>query len=95
MADTPGKSRAKKLQEDSLSEVVDDPIIRITVILDNAHEIHLTRPESVVRGLVDPDVPDCFIQIPCELPSVKHRLIHTSRVKELLIHDEVRFKLPG
>ena len=89
------KSRAKKLQEDSQQKETVERDIRITIRLDSGFEYHLVRPENVVRGILDPDVPDCFIQVPCSLQSVIGRYIHTSRIKELDVHDEVRFKIPG
>lgn len=93
-----GRSRAKKLLEDSQKDIQpseNERMIRITVRLDTGFEYSLVKSEAVVRGILDPDVPDCFIEVPCSVLGVVGRYIHTSRIKEIDVHDEVRFKLPG
>src|SRR5579859_6751603 len=48
----------------------------------NGFEYHLDLPRSAVEALIDPDVPDAFIEVPCSLQSMR-RFLHTSEIKEV------------
>lgn len=91
------KSRARKMQEASV-QVTEEQRIRLTVIDDKGFEYHLNPHESVVRDILDPDVPDVFIEVPIE-PSlqghVKHTYLHTSRIAKLHQHDEFSVEAPA
>lgn len=54
----------------------------MTLRTDNSFEHHLLLPRSVVEGILDPDTPDAFIEVPCQLNGMK-RFLHTSYVKEI------------
>lgn len=87
----PEKSRAKKMFETSAQQS-QERRVRITVIDSKAFEYHLTPYESVARGILDPDVPDTFIEVPTEpnlKGSVAHTYLHTSQIAKLYLHDEL------
>lgn len=85
------KSKAKKMQEASQA-VEEERRVRVTVIDDKAFEYHLTPYESVVKGILDPDTPDTFIEVPVAphlRGTVLHDFMHTSRIAHLWLHDEL------
>lgn len=87
----PAKSKAKALQEASQQEA-DERRVRFMIVDDNAAEYHMEKPESVVRGILDPETPDAFIEVPIEprmQASIKHHYLHTSRIAHLYLHDEL------
>ena len=92
-----GKSKAKVMQEISASESKERRI-RMTVIDQKATEYHLNPYESVVKGILDPDVPDAFIEVPIEpmlKSSVVHAYLHTSQIAKLYVHDELSQETGG
>jgi outer membrane translocation and assembly module TamA len=64
--------------------------IRLTAQTDVGYEYHLTMPESAVKDLIDPDVADAYIEVPVpnDVKNVRHRYVHTSRFKQIDVHDE-------
>ena len=91
MAVIPEKSRAKKIQEASATPS-EERRVRMTVVDDKAYEYHLNPYESVARGIIDPDTPDVFIEVPIDprlKESVLHAYLHTSRIARLYLHDEL------
>ncbi len=93
----PEKSRAKKMLETS-AQKSEERRVRITVIDSKAFEYHLTPYESVARGILDPDVPDTFIEVPTEAHlkgSVAHTYLHTSQIAKLYLHDELSIEETG
>lgn len=91
------KSAAKKLQEktEQSPEPKQEQIINITITTDNGFEYHMSKPESVVRDIISPDVPDCLIEVPIPAHmrnSVKYRFLHTNRIATLDVHNEMSFK---
>ena len=85
-----GKSKARIMQETSASESKERRI-RMTVIDNKATEYHLNPYESVAKSILDPDVPDAFIEVPIEpllKSSVVHAYLHTSQIAKLYVHDE-------
>lgn len=92
----PTKSKAKAMQEASQQET-EERRVRITVIDTKAYEYHLTPYESVARGILDPDTPDAFIEVPVEphlQGVVVHAYLHTSQVAKLYLHDELSPEQP-
>ena len=86
------KSKARKMLETSADDTHQERQVRITIIDDKALEYHLTPYESVLRGILDPDVPDTFIEVPIEphlQGVVKHAYLHTSRIAKFYLHDEL------
>lgn len=100
-ASLPQKSRAKLMQQKAEKPSKNDPMVNITVILDNGYKEHLTLPESVVLGILDPDVPDAFLELkPQAAPGgtphpQERRFIHTSRFREVITHSEIRRAMGG
>lgn len=87
----PTKSKARQMQEASQAEV-QERRIRVTIIDTKAYEYHLNPYESVVRGILDPDTPDAFIEVPIDPTlrgSVVHAFLHTSQVAKFYLHDEL------
>ena len=85
------KSRARVMLETSQAKS-EERRVRITIIDRSAFEYHLTPYESVARGMLDPDVPDTFIEVPTEphlKGSVAHTYLHTSQIAKLYLHDEL------
>jgi len=86
------KSRGKQLQEAS-QQKSDERLIRFMITDDRNFEYHLVKPESVVKGIIDADIPDVFLEVdvPAHLKtSVKHRYLHTSRIAILDVFDELQ-----
>ena len=87
----PAKSKAKAAQETSQQDS-QERIVRMTIIDRSAYEYHLTPYESVARAILDPDVPDLFIEVPIE-PNLRgvvvHSYLHTSQIAKLYLHDEL------
>ncbi len=93
----PEKSKAKAIHEASKQQS-DERKIRVTIIDDKAFEYHLTPYESVLKGILDPDVPDVFIEVPVEpnlRGSVVHTFLHTSRIAKFYVHDELSTEETG
>lgn len=66
--------------------------IRFMITTDTGVEYHMEKPESVVVGILDPDVSDAFIEVPIPANlqmAVKHRYLHTTRIGILDLHDEL------
>lgn len=86
---------AKQMQQTSVEPPPpqEEANIRITARTDVGYEYHLTFPASVVRDILDPDVGDAYLEIPIppdmKNSGVKHRYLHTTRIAELDIHDEL------
>ena len=55
----------------------------VALRLDNTYEYHLELPRSAVESLIDPDVDDCFIEVPCAIHRMT-RYLHTSHIKEIV-----------
>ena len=91
------KSKARQMLDASQAKT-EERIVRITIIDRSAYEYHLTPYESVARGILDPDVPDTFIEVPTE-PHLKgvvaHTYLHTSQIAKLYLHDELTPDAPA
>ncbi len=86
------KSKVKRIFETSQDSAHQERQVRVTIIDDKAFEYHLQPYESVLKGILDPDVPDTFIEVPVEphlQGVVKHAYLHTSRITKLYLHDEL------
>jgi hypothetical protein len=96
MAAPNNKSRAKRMQEAS-EQISTERQLRMTLVDDKSYEYHLTPYESVVRAILDPDVPDVFIEVPVPdqlKGSVLHAYLHTSRIARFYLHDELTEETP-
>lgn len=91
------KSRARRMQEAAAlatekTEEVQESIIRITIRTATGYEYHLDKPESVVRDIINPEVPDALIEVPIPKGvNIRHRFIHTNQIAELDVHDKMEF----
>lgn len=54
----------------------------VTARLENGYEYHLDLVRSVIDGILDPDIADVFIEIPCAVPNTR-RFLYTSMIKEI------------
>lgn len=93
----PAKSKAKVLLETSQQESRERNV-RFMITTDTGVEYHMEKPESVVLGILDPDVPDTFIEVPVPANlkmAVKHRYLHTTRIGILDLHDELTPDAPA
>lgn len=85
------KSRARQMQEAS-EQSGEERKLRMTLVDDKGYEYHLTPYESVARAILDPDVPDVFIEVPVPPDlqgAVLHAYLHTSRIARFYLHDEL------
>ena len=73
---------AKAIQAISKVPPRDEPRLPVTLRTDNGFEYHLDLPQSVIEGILDPDVPDVFIEVLCPVRGVR-RFLHTAFVKEI------------
>ncbi len=81
-------SKARAMQEASVKPPEQEALIPVTIVDDKAFEYHFSMAESVLRGILDPDTADAFIEVPCALSSVKHAYLHTSRIAKFYQHAE-------
>jgi hypothetical protein len=49
---------------------------------ENGFEYHLDLERRVIEGILDPDVPDVFIEVPSPVKGIR-RFLHTAFVKEI------------
>jgi len=85
------ESKAVAMQKASQQET-EERRVRVTIIDTKAYEYHLNPHESVVRGILDPDTPDAFIEVPVEphlQGVVKHAYVNTNQIAKLYLHDEL------
>ncbi|GCE14194.1 hypothetical protein [Tengunoibacter tsumagoiensis] len=75
-------SAEREIQQQSEETAQSDEILAVTLRMDNSFEYHLNLKRSVLAGILDPDVGDVFIEVPCPVAGTK-RFLHTSRIKEL------------
>lgn len=54
----------------------------VTARLENGYEYHLDLVRSVIDGILDPDVADVYLEIPCPIANTR-RFLHTSIIKEI------------
>jgi len=82
---------AKKMQQVTERPPAAEQKIRLTVWEDSSYHFELILPAAAVRDLLDPDVPDAFIEIPIPLDvhNVKVRYLHTSRIARIDVHDDL------
>lgn len=61
---------------------------RLAVILRNqsGHEYHVELLRSVVEQILDPDVPDVFIEVPCNITGTK-RFLSTAFISEIDVRE--------
>lgn len=79
--ETPQPKTAKAVQ--AVSANPGDAVkLPVTARLENGFEYHLDLVRSVIDGILDPDVPDVFIEIPCSIANTR-RFLHTSMIKEV------------
>src|SRR3954447_4515239 len=76
------KSPAKAIQARSEAQPGSEERLPVTLRADNSYEYHLDMARSVVEGLLDPDVPDVFLEVHCPVAGAR-RFLHTSYVKEI------------
>lgn len=74
-------SIARQLQAISIAPR-DELRLPVTLRLENGFEYHLDLARSVINGILDPDVPDTFIEVPCPVRNTR-RFTHTSFIKEV------------
>lgn len=65
--------------------------LSVTAIDDKGAEFHLNLPASIVRDLLDRNVPPFFIEIapPPGVGSVKHHYLQSSKIHRLMLHGEL------
>lgn len=88
---------AKKMQQVTEKPPIAEPKIRITVWTDTSFHFPLQLPAAAVRDLLDPEVPDAFIEVPVGTlddsvqgsRSVKATYLHTSRIARIDVHDDL------
>jgi hypothetical protein len=76
------QSPAKAMQAHSEAQPGGEERLPVTLRADNSYEYHLDIARSVIEGLLDPDVPDLFLEVPCPVNGAR-RFLHTSYVKEI------------
>jgi hypothetical protein len=75
----PAKSENPSVEAKSVSKPVEK--LAVTLRTDVGFEYHLDLPRPLVEGIIDPAVPDQFIEVPCTLHGTK-RFLHTAYIKE-------------
>lgn len=69
-------------------------LIRVSLRLDSGLEHNMSLPLSTVQDIMNRQTSDFFLEIPVQRyenvnQPIKHRLMHTSRIREIDIFDEV------
>ena len=79
----PNKS-AKPMQAKSEQQKAEQTEQRLATTLRtmNGYEYHLDLARSVIEGILDPDVDDAFLEVPCPVAGTR-RFLHTSNIKEI------------
>jgi hypothetical protein len=75
-------SPAKAMQATSSARTLDEPRLPVTLRARNGYEYHIDMARSVAEALLDPDVPDAFIEVPSPIRDMR-RFLHTSEIKEI------------
>lgn len=77
-------SSAKSVQAKSEQTATQQEEQRIATTLRTAtgFEYHLDLARSVIEGILDPDIPDAFLEVPCPVRDTR-RFLHTSNIKEI------------
>jgi hypothetical protein len=91
------ESSAVAMQKASQQET-EERRIRVTLITTLSYEYHLNPHERVVKGILDPDTPDAFIEVPVEphlKGVVKHAFVNTNQVAKMYLHDELQQEEPA
>ena len=88
---------AKETQAASEQAKPQEQLINVTIYLDNSFHFGMALTPDVLRGILDPDVPDVFLEVPPPLnvSNVKHRYRHTSRIAMIDLHDELVEEKPA
>lgn len=83
----PNVSPAKAMQAQSIAPP--EPVrISVTLRTDTSYEYNLDLPRGVVDSLLNPDVPDCFVEVPARAYGGQplhgtRRFLHTAYIKEI------------
>lgn len=85
------KSPAKAMQDESVAPLPPAKI-NVTLRTDTGYEYHLELAQEVVDGILNPDVPDAFIEVPARAIGGQalhglRRYLHTSYIKEIDVHQ--------
>ena len=80
-------SPARAMQEQSITPP-EPAKISVTLRTEQSYEYNLDLPRPVVENLLNPDVPDCFIEVPAKAYGGQplhgtRRFLHTSYIKEV------------
>jgi hypothetical protein len=59
-----------------------DPPLGVTLRNQNGYEYHMEMTKPVIEKVLDPDVPDTFIEVPCKVAGTK-RFLSTAFVAEI------------
>jgi hypothetical protein len=59
-----------------------DPPLGVTLRNQNGYEYHMEMIKPVIEKVLDPDVPDTFIEIPCKVAGTR-RFLNTAYVVEI------------
>jgi|SRR5579875_1577054 hypothetical protein len=81
-AEAAATSPAKAMQATSSSPPASEPRLAVTLRARNGFEYHIDMARSVAEALIDPDVPDAFIEVPGPREGIR-RFLHTSEIKEI------------
>lgn len=60
----------------------DEQRYAVTLRDDKTFEYHLDLAQSVINAILNPDVPDTFIEVHCQVKGAR-RFVHTSYIKEI------------
>ena len=75
-------SSAKSLQARTLQGPESEQRLPATLRDEKSFEYHLDLARSVINAIIDPDIPDTFIEVPCPITNTR-RFLHTSYIKEI------------
>jgi hypothetical protein len=76
------------MQQEQSSAPPEPERLGVTLRTEQSYEYNLALPREVVEKLLNPDVPDCFIEVPAKAYGGQRlagtrRFLHTAYIKEI------------
>lgn len=79
----PSKSAKPMQAKSEQNKAPEEARLACTLRTDVGFEYHIDLAREVVEGILDPEVDDAFIEVPCTLTGGMKRFLHTSYIKEI------------
>lgn len=78
----PSKTAKAVQAKSEQSKAPDEGRLACTLRTDVGFEYHLDLAREVVEGILDPEIEDVFLEVPCPVKGTR-RYLHSSYIKEI------------